>query len=71
VTIRCHGRIELVPQASGDTEVNVFHRHTMVGGAWSLRWSMPSANRNSTERVFRETIESCRAAVVRSTAQSQ
>ena len=63
LTTTCSGRVEFIPLASGQTTIRVVHHHVLVGGSWVERRSHRRAEQLYTERVFRERIARCQAAV--------
>jgi len=62
VTLRCSGRTEFIPQATGDTEIIVVHSHILVGGGWIARLSQHKSELTNTDRQFRDRIARCQAA---------
>ena len=65
MTVTCMGRLEFIPHESGDTEIRTVHHHTLTGGRWIQRWSVRRSDHVKSDRVFRESITRCRAAVGR------
>jgi hypothetical protein len=66
MTRTCSGRIEFVPLTDGAIEVSMVHSHVLVGGGWFQRRSHHRSEQANTERMFRESIARCQAAVGRS-----
>jgi hypothetical protein len=63
MVLRCEGRLEFVSQPGGSTEVCIEHDHMLTGGNWGTRRSIRVSDPTNEDRLFREMITRCQAAL--------
>ena len=59
MSVKCHGRLEFVPDGKDNTEVRSVHDHVLQGGTWRERWSVRRRDPIAQRQAFRDILDRC------------